>query len=146
MHSPVSEKVRNIKFARKESFLTRELIPVIEQTLRESPCLEKVYVTRVELSKEGGCINIYVWSMDNVCPDRQALDALKHYRPAFKKLAADVLCSKWTPDVVVRVDQKVGVVRNTNDLMDKFFEQEREQTHTSLEEIIESIKKTTSEK
>lgn len=144
MHSPVSDKVKRVRFAKKESFLARELVPVVEQTLRESPCLEKIYVTRISLSPEGGCINIFVWSMDDQMLNREALDALKMYRPAIRKLAADLLCSKWTPEISVRVDQKIDLIRHTDNLMHKVFEQEKTEKRLTLDETIDELKKTCS--
>jgi ribosome-binding factor A len=97
-------------------------------------------VTRVALSKEGGCVNIFVWSMDDKEPGREALDALKVYRPAIRKVVADILCSKWTPEISIRLDKKIAQARRAGGLMNKVFEQEHKTDYLTLDETIKELK------
>ncbi len=140
MHSRISLKTKHVKFAKRESVLSKGLIPVVEQTLRESPWLQRIFVTRVALSKEGGCVNIFVWSMDDKEPGREALDALKVYRPAIRKVVADILCSKWTPEISIRLDKKIAQARRAGGLMNKVFEQEHKTDYLTLDETIKELK------
>ena len=135
------ENRKRIKFAKREALLAKSLIPLIEQTLRESPTLERFFVSRIALSKEGGCVSVFVSRLDDQPVNAAELTALKSYKVPVRNVIAGILCSKWTPEVSIRFDQKFAKVRHTEALMQSVFERENCAETTTVDALIKELAK-----
>lgn len=134
-----SEKNKSIKSSRRSSLLTKQLVPSIEACFADHAELSGIFVSRVCMSKEDGCVTIYISHRLDAPIEREQLDTIKAYKPSIRKMISRILCGSWTPHVAVRLDKKLDNVRKTDDLMRELMEKESEITYKSLDETIRDL-------
>ncbi len=133
-------KTRFVKSARKEASLSRELIPAIEQAFLENKALEGIFVSRVALSKEGGCVAIFVshrLSADLI--DRAMLDLIKAFRPSIRVMVSKILESNWTPQVTIRLDEKIDKFRKTDELLNQIAMEAEQNNFKPIDQVISDL-------
>lgn len=135
-----SDKAKSIKSCKRTALLTKQLVPLIETCFLDHSQLAGVFVSRVCLSKEDGCVTIYISHRLGQPINRPELDIVKAYKPSIRQMVAKILCGSWTPQVAIRLDRKLGEIKRTDDLMEKVVMQESKTTYKPLEETIKDLK------
>lgn len=133
-------KTKCVKAARKEASLGRELIPAIEMAFLENKALEGVFVSRVGLSKEGGCVAIFIAHRTLKVIDRQMLDLIKAFRPSIRAMVSKILESNWTPQVTIRLDEKLDKFRKTDELLNQIAMEAEQTIFKSIDQVINDLK------
>jgi ribosome-binding factor A len=118
----------DVKRERKKSLFLRELSVFVDTISQEQPALREVYLSRLELSADGGICYLYfaaIAPMSDAQPvsaeDRYkaALEVLKLYRPSIRKALAQALQARYTPDLIFMFDEKREQIDRINELLDQ---------------------------
>ncbi len=139
--APYFNKTKLVKAARKEAVLTRELVPAIENAFLENKLLEGVFISRVSLSKEGGCVSIFVSHRLSKEIDRQMLDLIKAFRPSIRAMVSTILQSNWTPQISIRLDDKLDRFRKTDELLNKISLEDEEASFKPIDQVIDDLRR-----
>ena len=116
-----------IKREKKKSFYLRELSAFVDRIAEEQPAIREVYISRVDLSADGGICYLYFAAIsssqveDNT-PEKiyaAALNVLKLYKPSMRKSLAGILQSRYTPDLLFLFDAKREKIDRINTLLDQ---------------------------
>lgn len=116
----------DVKRERKKSLYLRELSLYIDSIAEEQPAVREVYLSRLELSADGGMCYLYFATIvpidaDSVAEERfkAALDVLKLYKPSMRKALAHGLQARYTPDLYFMFDEKREKLDRINALLDQ---------------------------
>ena len=116
-----------IKRERKKAQYLRELAVFVDTLAQEQPTLREVYVSRIDLSADGGICYVYfalITPVGEVPPEGeqrfdQALEVLKLYKPSLRKALAGTLQARYTPDLHFLFDETREKVDRINSLLDQ---------------------------
>lgn len=117
----------DVKRERKKSMYLRELSVFIDAIAEEQPAVREVYLSRLELSADGGICYLYFAA---IAPGEnqpaaalqrfeEALEVLKLYRPSLRKALAQVIQARYTPDLMFLFDEKREKIDRINELLDQ---------------------------
>ncbi len=117
----------DVKRERKKSMYLRELSAFIDTIAEEQPAVREVYLSRLELSADGGICYLYFAAIAPVNAEQpsaeeryvHALDILKLYRPSLRKALAHGLQARYTPELMFLFDEKREKLDRINELLDK---------------------------
>lgn len=117
----------DVKRERKKSMYLRELSVFIDAIAEEQPAVREVYLSRLELSADGGICYLYFAAIapaENqpaAALERfeEALEVLKLYRPSLRKALAQVIQARYTPDLMFLFDEKREKIDRINELLDQ---------------------------
>lgn len=119
--------VADVKRERKKSMYLRELSALIDTIAEEQLAVREVYLSRLELSADGGICYLYFAAIAPMNAEQpgaeeryvQALDVLKLYRPSLRKALAHGLQARYTPELMFLFDEKREKLDRINELLDK---------------------------
>jgi len=121
----------DIKRERKKAQFLRELSSFIDTIADEQPAVREVYLSRLELSADGGICYLYFSTMVPKDPEsedaqrifKEALDVLKLYKPSLRKSLAQSLQARYTPDLIFLFDEKREKIDRINSLLDQVHQE-----------------------
>lgn len=116
--------VRSIKFAQKNTQLFREFSQLFMRLILDEPRLEGIFVSKVELSSDGGAAYIYFYTSDGEEGFRTKLPILILYKPSLRKALSQKIVSRYTPELVFKFDQKFEKISKIEALLDKIKTEE----------------------
>lgn len=116
----------DVKRERKKALYLRELSLYIDTIAEEQPAVREIYLSRLELSADGGMCYLYFATITPVNPDaaseerfKAALEVLKLYKPSMRKALAHGLQARYTPDLYFMFDEKREKLDRINALLDQ---------------------------
>lgn len=117
--------MNDIKKEQKKSLLLRNISTLLWEVSREESAVSSVYITRVDLSADGGICYVY-FGVHVMSPDdteetvfTRALDRLKLYKPSIRAALAKILTGRYTPNLLFLFDDKREKVERINELLDR---------------------------
>lgn len=124
MHKPTTA---DVKRERKKSMYLRELSTFIDSIAQEQPAVREIYLSRLELSADGGICYLYFATITAVDPENagikerfdKAFEILKLYKPSLRKALAQGLQARYTPDLMFLFDEKREKIDRINELLDQ---------------------------
>ncbi|MFC1854734.1 ribosome-binding factor A [Candidatus Dependentiae bacterium] len=116
---------RNIKRAQKQSYILHEITPLLSELLSNDNALSKLFVSKVELSPDGGMCHIFFSTFSSKEDYTNASEALMLYKPSVRKALATILNSKYTPDVRFHYDAGKDKERHMNKIFEKISDEDR---------------------
>lgn len=122
MHNP---RISLIKREQRKSLLLRELSTMFHTLCEDEPTLQQLFVSRVELSDDGGICYVYIAATplsQDVTPEvlfDELLPVLKLYKPSMRKKLANTLQKRYVPDIKFLFDKKRDKVDKINQLLDQ---------------------------
>ncbi len=111
--------VRSIKFAKKSAQLLREFSQLFLRLVLDDPRLEGMFVSKVELSNDGGACYVYFYTSEGEEAFARKLPVLILYKPSLRKALSQKIVSRYTPELVFRFDQKFEKISKMEALLDK---------------------------
>lgn len=114
-----------VKREQKKNFLFQEIAALVRSLTADEPKLSSLFVTRVELSKDGGVCYVYFSTYTDKEAFVQGLEILKLYKPSMRKALAQAMHSRYVPDLIFYYDEQKEKERHITKLLDK-IQQERE--------------------
>jgi ribosome-binding factor A len=98
-------RVSQIKREQKKSNYLRKISSLIQSLALDEPSVAKVFITRVELSADGGICYVYFSTYDSPEAFDVALETLKLYKPSMRSSLAKQLKTRYVPDLVFMYDK-----------------------------------------
>lgn len=117
----------SFKRDQKQSFLLKEISSLFHSIAIDEPKLLLLFITRVELSRDGGICYVYFSTHTDEKAYEEGLELLKLYKPSMRKALASAMHSRYVPDLRFRYDKAKDKERRVTSLLDK-IQQEREAT------------------
>lgn len=114
-----------IKKEKKKSFFLREISSLFQKIVLDEPKLSSLFITKVELSKDGGICYIYFSTSTDEEAFKQGLEILKLYRPSMRKALAQIYHSRYVPSLIFRYDKAKEKVNKINILLDQIQQENR---------------------
>lgn len=115
MCSSISE----IKKAKKESLLLKEISKLYMQTAMDDPRLQGVFINRVKLSSDKSHCTVYFYTAEGEEHFNEILEILKLYKPSLRKALAANIPSRYTPELVFKFDKTFEKQSRLEHLLDK---------------------------
>lgn len=120
-------KTSDVKRERKKSLFLRELSAFIDVIAEEQPAIREVYLSRIELSADGGICYLYFAAIAPVNGDETAakerflaaLEVLKLYKPSLRRNLAAGLQARYTPELMFLFDENREKINRINELLDQ---------------------------
>lgn len=117
-------QVHEIKREQKKSFYFQQLTELFHFLTEEEPLLRGIYISRVDLSKDGGICYIFFLAYPHLTEPpqvifEQALEYLKLYKQSFRKAFIQTIHTKYAPDLMFLFDDKQEKIKRIDGLFDK---------------------------
>ena len=118
-------RIQEVRRSKKKSQYLRELSSFLTQISLDEPGLAQIYITRVELSSDGGMCYVYISFYNTLSGDekkeayKDARDLLVMYKPSIRKALASRLSSRYVPDLRFVFDEKKEQEHRMADILTK---------------------------
>lgn len=86
--------------------------------------LEGLFISKVELSNDGGACYIYFYTPNGIQEFGAKLPILILYKPSLRKALSQKITSRYTPELVFKFDQKFEKISKLEALLDKIKTEE----------------------
>lgn len=120
---------QNVKREQKKSFYLRELSALLTKIAIDEPGLAQIFITRIELSNDGGICYIYCSSYQGANDQEKELvfnearELLVLYKPSMRKALASSMSARYVPNLRFRYDAKKEKELRINSLLDTVHKQ-----------------------
>ena len=122
-------RIKQVRRSKQKSFYLRELSTFLTRIAQDEPAIAHLYITRVELSPDGGMCYIY-FSFYTAQTDqeketlfKQARDVLVLYKPSLRKALSSSMHSRYVPDLRFVFDQAKEKEHRVSDLLTQVSEE-----------------------
>ena len=115
--------VSTIKREQKTSFLLKEIAALVQEITMDEPKLIPIFITRIELSRDGGICYVYFSTHTTRETFEEAFQVLVLYKPSMRKALAQSMHSRYVPDLKFLYDKSKEKERHINKLLDKVSEE-----------------------
>ena len=113
------KKQSDIRRAKKESLLYREISSFFLRITMDDLNLSGVYINTVKLSPDKGTCTVLFVSEDGPELFREKLHSLILYKPALRKAISQSISSRYTPQLVFKYDVQFEKQRKLENLFDQ---------------------------
>ena len=113
------ESVSSIKRAQKESLFLRVISKLFIEAAMDDPELQKVFITRVALSKDKSTCFVYFSSHFGKEQFKKTLQQLKLYKPSLRKALSREIPGKRTPQLIFKYDEQLEKQLKLENLIEK---------------------------
>ena len=137
-------RYQEVRRSQKKSYFLREISSLIMQISYDEPLVAALYVTRVELSEDGGVCYIYfsAYQVQTTEEKKKAFEEARHrlvlYKGSMRSALAKTSHSRYVPHLRFMFDEKVEKELRVNDLlttvMDQLAEVDEREKHVEAEE------------
>lgn len=117
----------SIKKKRKEALITRMLTPLLQAEFRETAILRNFFVQKIELSKEEGLCNIFIFGSGSLEERSAAMRQIILLAPSTRRALAQILKSRYTPEIRFLFDDGHEKIDRLNDVLLKVHLELKEQ-------------------
>jgi ribosome-binding factor A len=114
----------SVKREQKTALFLREISSLIQNLSQDEPKLSKIYVSRVELSKDYKICYVYFSTYTDKKDFDEALEILKLYKPSLRRALAQVVVGKYTADLKFLYDESKEKERRMHELLDKIAQEQ----------------------
>lgn len=101
------DSVSEIKRARKESNIRREISAAVLSISKDHKELGDLVVSRVQLSKGKNQCSIYFYTSEGEEKFMEKLELLKLYKPSIRTMLAKNLQSRYVPEIRFKFDKQL---------------------------------------
>jgi ribosome-binding factor A len=112
------------KVAQKEALIFREFSKLFLRLALDDKNLQDFSINRVSLSKDKGIIAIYFYTPGGQAAFDEKKDSLVLYKPSLRKALAQVIPSRYTPELVFKYDHLFEKQKKIDDLLEALKEEE----------------------
>ncbi|MCF7799473.1 30S ribosome-binding factor RbfA [Candidatus Babeliales bacterium] len=114
----------NRKREQKTSLFLHEISSIIQRLSYDEPDLLKVFVTKIELSKDYKICYVYFSTYADKSDFDKALEILKLYKPSIRRALAQNISGKFAADLRFLYDKTKDKERELLSFLDKVVEQD----------------------
>lgn len=118
-------RVQEVRRSQKKSLYLHELSRFVQQIAYDEPAVARLFMTRVELSRDGGMCYVYfsAYGAQDEASRRAAFEearpVLVLYKPSLRKAFGDMLQGRYVPDLRFVFDAQKEKEMRINDLLQK---------------------------
>lgn len=112
----MSHRQRDVKKSQKESFFLQEIATLFLQLSMEEKKLHDLYISRVELSPDGGLCNVYFHTTQGESSFKERKKDLILYKPSMRAAMAKASHSRYVPDLRFLYDEGLDKQQKMEDL------------------------------
>jgi len=113
-----SKRQQDVKHAQRESFLYREIAPLIMRLIADNPLLSPMFINRVKLSPDRGLATIFFHTPGGKEEFGKKLQTLILYKPSIRTAIAKAMESRYTPEIRFMFDESYEKQRGIDDLIE----------------------------
>lgn len=121
----MSDPVRNIKLAQKESLLLKEISKLFMETSMDDSRLREVTINRVELAPSKAVCTVFFYTPKGISAFKELLEHLKLYKPSLRSAIAKKLDTRYVPEIVFKFDETFEKELRINQLLEKIKEEDK---------------------
>lgn len=88
-----------VKKLKKESTINKILKPLLQESFKENIVLKQFFIDKIELSKESGLCNIFLFGGRTKEEQEMAIQEVKMLGPSTRAALARILKSRYTPEI-----------------------------------------------
>ncbi|MFA5074600.1 MAG: 30S ribosome-binding factor RbfA [Candidatus Babeliales bacterium] len=114
----------NRKREQKTSLFLHEISSIIQRLSQDEPELLKIFITKVELSKDYKICYIYFSTYGDKSDFDKALEILKLYKPSMRKVLAQSISGKFVADLRFLYDKTKEKERELLNFLDEVAQQD----------------------
>lgn len=118
----MSETVKRIKQAQKESLLLREISSLFMKASADDTRLMSLTITRVAISSDKGYCSIYFYTPGGISEFEKLLEVLKLYKPSLRTALARSIKARYVPQLIFKFDEQYEKEEKMNKLLDALKE------------------------
>ena len=107
---------RDVKKSQKESFFLQEIATLFLQLSMEEKKLHDLYISRVELSTDGGLCNVFFHTPQGIESFKERRKDLILYKPSMRAAVAKASHSRYAPDLRFLYDEGLDKQQKMEDL------------------------------
>jgi ribosome-binding factor A len=112
-------RIRDIKHAQKESALLQKIGQFFIQIIQDEPELQKLSITRVQLSPEKGMCTIFFHALGGLSEYEALRSRLVLYKASLRKALSQVTHGRYTPELRFAYDAQLDKQRHMDDIIDR---------------------------
>ena len=115
-----------IKREQRKSYMLREVASLLHTVIVDNPSdklLQSSYITKTDLSADGGICYIYFWNAQGEDEFKKARQTLILYKPSLRAALAKTMKKRYTPDLVFLFDATHAKEMRINQLLDQVGEE-----------------------
>jgi ribosome-binding factor A len=129
-------KSSDIKRRQRESAILRGLSPVLQNIFIDSEAMQSFFVSRVELSSDGGLCNVIIASSTNdIDVIKAGMREIKLFAPSSRAALAKILNGRYVPELLFIFDKQMDKQRQLNLVLSKISNEIR--SEEAVEENID---------
>jgi len=115
----MNQRFKEIKRARKESLLLREISKFFLRIAQEEPTLQSLYISHVSLSSNYGICSVFFYTSDGKKKFEEKLSLLILYKPSLRSAISKVIEGRYTPNLIFKYDEVFDKQEKVNELIEK---------------------------
>ena len=115
----MNQQFKEIKRARKESLLLREISNFFLRIAQEEPKLQDLYIVRVRLSTDYGICSVFFHTAEGKAAFQEKLRLLILYKPSLRSAIAKSIKGRYTPNLIFKYDEDFDKQKKVDDLIEK---------------------------
>ncbi len=111
-----------IKRAQKESLIQQEFSKLLLQLMLDDSRLQGLFVSRIKLSADKSVCTIFLYASTGEDEFHEKLGTLLLYKPSLRKAMAQIIPSRYVPELVFKFDDLFEKQKHMDELLDKIKE------------------------
>ena len=115
----MNRQFKEIKRARKESLLLKEISNFFLRIAQEEPNLQGLYISHVSLSSDYGICSVFFHTSDGKEKFKKQLPLLILYKPSLRSAIAKAVEGRYTPNLIFKYDEVFDKQQKVNELIEK---------------------------
>jgi ribosome-binding factor A len=112
-------RARDIKHAQRESALLQKIGQFFIQIIQDAPELQKLSVTRVQLSPEKGLCTVFFHGLGGLSEYEALRSRLVLYKASIRKALSQAIHTRYTPELRFAYDTQLDKQQHMDDLIEK---------------------------
>jgi len=122
MKNSISKEKRR---AQKESVLRKELSKLFLEIKLNDPSFEGIFINKVRLSPDKSSLHVFFYTDLGEKHFNEKLKLLILYKPSIRKALAQLIASRYTPEIIFKFDKTFEKQCKIETLLDKIKEEEQ---------------------
>jgi len=115
----MNRQFKEIKRARKESLLLKEISNFFLRIAQDEPKLQSLYISRVQLSTDYGICFVFFHTAEGKAAFEEKLPLLILYKPSLRSAIAKAIRGRYTPNLIFKYDEVFDKQKKVDDLIEK---------------------------
>lgn len=115
----VSQQLRSVKHAQKESLYLREISKLIMKITMDEPSLHGMFINRVQLSPDKGVCTVLFYDPAGEEAFQEKLKKLILYKPSVRSALSKAISSRYVPEIIFRFDKQFETQQRVEALIEK---------------------------